>query len=178
MLRPTKIILALVLISASALAHQEDKEKSGGAARDKQTLEAQAAQVPQDQVRLLQEKGSWVLEIQSGGGFHGRGRGGLTVTSEGRLTSTMPEAACEVVLQPPVLETLARLARSARPFNNVELNASVCNDCYSTSMVLRRREADGSVRTYTAYWDDSTKKSIPSDVISIHDAILGARDCK
>lgn len=170
MLKPTRMILALLLISGSVVAQQEGK--------DKKAVESQTRQLPLAQVKLSQEKGAWVLEIQSGGGFHGRGSGGLTVTSEGRLTSTMVEAACEAILQPPVLETLTQLARSARPFNQVEFNTSVCSDCYTTSMVLRRRESDGSERTYVAYWDDSTKKNIPAEIIKIYDAIQSARDCK
>lgn len=178
MLRPTRIITALVLVSASVFAQQEGKERPGERAPATKPVESQTTDISKDQVKLSPEKGAWVVEVQSGGGFHGRGRGSLTVTSEGRLTSTVTEATCEAELESPVLEALARLARAARPFSEVGINTSVCSDCYTTSIVLRRRESDGSEQRYVAYWDDSTKKKMPAEIIKIYDAVLNARDCK
>ena len=50
-----------------------------------------------------------------------------------------------------------------------------CNDCVATLVMLTLRDQDGAVRTYTAYWDPTTRASVPADVIQIHDIALNAR---
>src|SRR5215471_18971532 len=97
-------------------------------------------------VELSPEANSWAVQIITRGGLDGRGKGDLTITSQGRLDWNEIRNQCNVKLRDDVLQVLAQTAFSADASKWVGLPSRICADCFKTAMVLQRREGDGTVR--------------------------------
>jgi hypothetical protein len=125
-------------------------------------------------IPLPEGDGAWVLQIVSRGGFTGRGAGDLVLFSDGRrrlrgaVTESMP---------PESLTLLTQRIRDMAPSRWVIESRlrSRCNDCVATLVVLTVREPDGTLRSYSVFWDTITRARIPTEVLQIHDLAVAAR---
>src|SRR5215468_4500146 len=129
-------------------------------------------------VGLSPEANSWAVQIITRGGIAGKGKGDLTITSQGRLVWNEIKNQCNVKLRDDVLQMLAQTAFSADASEWVGRPSKVCSDCYVTALVLQRREGDGIVRTYIAYWDDATAGKISGGLRKIYDTFMTHKGCK
>jgi hypothetical protein len=121
--------------------------------------------------------GAWTIRISTSGGFTGRGRGGVTLTSQGDLTCLQTSHPCENKLVADRLRPVAQLISSLDPSkwgNATAQENMVCNDCYTTTMTLARREG-GKVTLTTLSWNDVTQRRVPPDVLRLVDMALSGK---
>src|SRR5262245_505741 len=122
-------------------------------------------------IALPDRSGAWTLQIISRGGLTGRGAGDIVIVSDGSIRRTTGRG--EASLRS---EELTSLTERIRATNFSQWHGSLlgtCNDCFATLLVLTLRSEDGAVRTYTAYWDTTTRARIAADVLQIHDLAIG-----
>jgi len=129
-------------------------------------------------VGLSPEANSWAVQIITRGGIAGKGKGDLTITSQGHLVWNEIKNQCNVKLRNDVLQMLTQTAFSADASKWVGRQSRVCSDCYVTAIVLQRREADGIGRMYIAYWDDATAVKISDGVRNVYDTFMTHKGCK
>jgi len=129
-------------------------------------------------IGLSPEANSWAVQIITRGGIAGKGKGDLTITSQGHLVWNEINNQCNVKLRDDVLQVLAQTAFSAAASKWVGRPSRVCSDCYVTAIVLQRREDDGIVRTYIAYWDDATAGKISEELRKLYDTFMTHKGCK
>jgi hypothetical protein len=129
-------------------------------------------------VGLSPEADSWAVQIITRGGFAGKGKGDLTITSQGRLVWNEIKNQCDVKLRDDVLQTLTQTAFSVDASNWFGRQSRVCSDCYVTAIVLQRREGDGIGRMYIAYWDDATAGKISEALRKVYDTFMTYKECK
>lgn len=120
---------------------------------------------------LPPDKDAWIVQVMTGGGFSGKGKGDVTVSSDGSAACSLPDTPCESSLTPELLKSLGESVREAKPEKWGDFGSGTCNDCYATSLVLRRRGKHGAERVYTANWDDASK-DLPADVKRIYENAL------
>jgi hypothetical protein len=128
-------------------------------------------------VELSPEANSWAVQIITRGGLAGKGKGDLTITSQGHLDWNEVKNQCHVKLRDDVLQTLTQTAFSANA-SEWGGKTSMCKDCYVTAIVLQRREGDGIGRTYIAYWDDGTAGKISEGLRKVYDTFMTHKGCK
>ena len=124
--------------------------------------------------------GAWAVQILTTGGILGNGKGDLVLTSAGNfsrnqslLTESKPftfetlqptaQLISKVQISEPVKPFLQQISQSS--------NASLCSDCYKTTFILSRREADGKVKTFVATWDAVTKTQVAEEVLQIYESV-------
>jgi hypothetical protein len=129
-------------------------------------------------VGLSPEANSWAVQIITRGGLAGKGKGDLTITSQGHLVWNEARNQCNAKLGDDVLQVLTQTAFSADASEWVGRPSRVCSDCYVTAIVLQRREGDGIVRTYIAYWDDATAGKISEGLRKVYDTFMTHKGCK
>jgi hypothetical protein len=116
---------------------------------------------------------AWAIQVLTGGGFAGRGKGDVTVISDGAVVCEPSGAACVGKLSPEALQPLARSVLAAKPDKWGESNSlSACRDCYTTLLVLRRRGQGGTEEVFTARWDDVTRPDLPGEVKKIYERVV------
>jgi hypothetical protein len=118
---------------------------------------------------LPEGDGSWAVHVITSGGFAGRGRGDATIISDGNVSCSPPSGRCRDRRPGAELAPLSRLVAAAEPSKWEGSSHGTCNDCYVTMLVLERREG-GQVKTYSAYWDDTTAASAPPEAWDIYRA--------
>jgi len=120
--------------------------------------------------------GAWTIRITTGGGFTGRGRGNVTLTSQGTLTCLQTLRPCDNKLVDDKLRPIAQLVSSFDPSkwaSERPASNSLCNDCYTTTVTFARREG-GKLKVATLSWDDTTQSKMPPDLVKIAEtALLG-----
>jgi hypothetical protein len=129
-------------------------------------------------VELSPEANSWAVQIITRGGLDGKGKGDLTITSQGRLVWNERTNQCDAKLGDDVLQMLTQTAFSADASKWVGLPSMICDDCFKTAIVLQRREGDGIVRTYIAYWDTGTERKISEELKKVYDTFMTHKGCK
>jgi hypothetical protein len=129
-------------------------------------------------VELSPEANSWAVQIITRGGLDGKGMGDLTITSQGRLVWNERRNQCDAKLGDDVLQMLTQTAFSAEASKWVWLRSSICADCFKIAIVLQRREGDGIVRTYIAYWDTGTEGKISEELRKVYDTFMTHKGCK
>ncbi len=129
-------------------------------------------------LELSTETNSWAVQILSGGGFAGRGKGNLTITSRGQLLWNARENQCNVNLRDDAIQILTQTAFSANASVWSGPTDTYCRDCFVYAIVLQRREQDGVERTYVAFWDDSTEKNNSDELRKVYNTFLTHRECK
>jgi len=124
---------------------------------------------PPDQV------GAWALQVISRGGLADRRASDLAIRSDGTATLvTLGNGAASI--HPDTLVSLnQRIRRMATPQWAVNSRLGFCSDCIATLLVLSVREQNGLVRTYTAFWDATTRGAIPEELRRIYDLALTIR---
>ena len=123
-------------------------------------------------VELPAGKDAWAVQVATRGGFTGRGRGGVMVVSDGRLVCDPPGTPCAERAAPGALRSYGMSVLGARPDKWGESRLGMCQDCYQTLLVLRRRNKDGAEEVYNAFWDDATQGDVPEEVRKIYAGAL------
>lgn len=120
--------------------------------------------------------GAWAVQLVSRGGLLGTGRGDLTVTSDGEVIVMRARGSCSDKTSADITRRIDAAIAAARPSEWASPAGSYCHDCYLTALILSRREVDGAVRSYSAYWDDSTAANLPPDVRQLYAAAKAAME--
>ena len=121
---------------------------------------------------------AWAVQIVTTGGFTGKGRGNLTLTSDGTLLRDGPDGSCSMKLPDETMKALSETVFAANTTNNSEeLIKHVCSDCIVTAMVVTRRKSEGD-ETLTASWDDPNQARVATDMLNIYQAVMANKDCK
>ena len=113
------------------------------------------------------QPGAWVIQVISRGGFTGRGTGDLVLNSEGDWSFSEP--ANFRSLSRDALRPLTKRIRVTEASRWTPSRLSTCADCDVTLVVLARRDAAGAIQTLTAFWDQTTKRSVPAEVLRIYE---------
>lgn len=160
--------VSFLLVAPGLAPHARGQGQTPGPAKD-----AAPAISPEE---LPDAVGAWTLRIVTSGGFSGRGIGNILVTSQGQRTCDPPNALCATAAPDGSLDLLARAISAASPSGWGDSKPStICRDCVSTSIVLRRRESDGATRTYVTHWDNVTRGSTPAEATRIYDMAMALR---
>jgi hypothetical protein len=110
------------------------------------------------------QPGGWTLQVITRGGFEGRATE-LTIRSD------------SVSIHPDTLVSLnQRIHTVTIPRWTVDSRLGICSDCVATLIVLTVRQPNGLVQTHTAFWDATTKATIPEDLRRIHDLAVTIRE--
>ena len=118
--------------------------------------------------------GAWTIRISTSGGFTGRGRGSVTMTSQGNLSCLKTSRPCTEKLVDDKLRPVARLVSSFDPSkwaSPTPQENMVCNDCITTTVTFARREG-GKLKIKSLSWNDATQIKAPSDVVRIVEMAL------
>ena len=126
--------------------------------------------IGQDPPQVADLEGAWTIRVMTSGGFTGQGKGNLTLTSLGDLTCSLPGRACGAKLGLSALQPLTQLLAGADLSKWLALPAvsSLCSDCYTTTVVLARREG-GLIRTFRFAWSDVTRAQAPAELVRMTD---------
>jgi len=131
------------------------------------------AQIPQ--MALPDGNDMWVVQVVTSGGLLGAGSGDVAISSEGKIVCRR-EIRCANSFQLSNFQPLVEIIQAGTlPVLRPSALVSLCRDCITTTITIRRRDAMGIVHTYTASWDDMTKDRVPREVIWIYDAVLALR---
>ena len=128
---------------------------------------------------------AFVIELDTTGGFTGRGRGGVTVDSGGTVRASrvggsnrQASAQCRTRLTADQLESLQRAVAAARlqpwPETFAPEGDSGCCDRYRWTLRLAQRQPDDQVRTAATMWYDGNEGRLPKDVTVIRDIATAA----
>ena len=123
-------------------------------------------------IELPGQAGAWSLQIISRGGLVERRTGDLVIRSDGSVTLVTGGARAASIRPDTLVSLNQRIRTIAAPQWSVKSRLGICSDCPATLIVLSVREPNGLVRTYTAFWDATTKARIPEDLRRIHDLAL------
>ncbi len=120
------------------------------------------------------EKGGWEVRIVSRGGFSGMGRGDIIVESSGRVICANVEGACRDAISGEPLRALAAFVKNAQATEWGAPKLGYCSDCFSTMLILKRREENGELKTLLSYWDDTTWGEVHAKGFPLFDALMKA----
>ena len=120
--------------------------------------------------------GSWTIRVTTSGGFTGRGRGGVRVSSEGKLEAgktafpgTVPRS-CEYQLSAEELTGIAASVAASKPDGwGAAGQKGAAPDAFGYRLELRQGE-----RTHDATWYDNTRESLPADLKQLYDGVAAA----
>ncbi len=121
-------------------------------------------------LELPPQDGAWLVQLISRGGLLGTGSGDLTVTSAGDVIVMRARGSCGDRASSETTRRIGEAIAAAKPSVWVSPAGNYCYDCYITALILSQREADGSLRSYSVYWDDSTLAKLPLDVRQLYAA--------
>ena len=122
----------------------------------------------------------WAVQIVSSGGFSGKGRGDLTLASDGILYWKGADGGCSRKLVDEIMNALTKVVLSADlSVPSRELSAGgFCADCYVTSIIVQHRAGAEAVRAARVTWDDPNQSKVPSDILTIYETLMAQRGCK
>lgn len=154
-------ILGLALILSASMASSSAAQSSSADVLPAVFMGSVQSIVPPER------SGAWTLQIISRGGLTGRGAGDFVIVSDGSVRR--PSGGGGSSLRQEDLTSLTTRIRGAHLSQWHGSLRDTCNDCFATLLVLTLRDEDGTVRTYTAYWDSTTRARIDPEVLQIHD---------
>jgi hypothetical protein len=129
-------------------------------------------------VALPPGENAWAVQIVSRGGFAGKGRGDLTLTSEGNLIWNGPDGSCSRKLSDETMNALAKIVFAVdAPPSSTERSPNLCADCYVTGIILQYRAGSG-VRAFSAIWDDPSQAKVSGNMIAVYEALMAQEGCK
>lgn len=175
-LRLVGLIAVFLLSTISSFAQRTDEQntvsKRGDSTATTFLLDgANQADVPEGEA-------VWTVRIITSGGILGSGTGNSALTSNGNFSSRLDSLAESKLLTSETLQPLAQLIAKAQipervtPFVSPVSQTSgisLCSDCYTTTFILSRRDADGKIKTLTATWDITTKAQVAEEILQIYE---------
>jgi hypothetical protein len=118
----------------------------------------------------------WLASVFTSGGFPGFGKGSISVHRDGRANA---KPACSVRLPEDLRLAVESAVAAAHPDGwrrSYQLaTPSGMSDQYYYSLSLTVGEAEGSVITYAAGWQDDSFDMIPEDLRRLYEALWAAR---
>jgi hypothetical protein len=142
----------------------------------------QAAQQPSP--RLPEGPLAFVIDLDTSGGFSGRGLGGVTVDSNGSVgasriggsTRGVPE--CRTKLSADELQSMRRSVEATRlqtwPASFAPAGDDGCCDRFQWTLRMEQRLADGQVRKVSTLWYDANEGRLPKEVAAIKEIAMRA----
>lgn len=126
------------------------------------------------QMALPAGSDSWVVEVFKSGGIFGKSGRDFALSSEGQILCDLPEASCPKSFVPARFQPLLQDIQLGTV--TIASRSLYCNDCLTTTLVIRRRDAAGVQQTTIASWDDVTRSSAPREVIRLYEALIALRN--
>jgi hypothetical protein len=127
---------------------------------------------------------SFVVDLDTSGGFIGRGRGGVRIESDGHLRAApvggahRDADACPAKLQHDVLGALRRAVEAAAvrawPSTFAPADDNGCCDRHTWRLRVEYADAGGQVRTLATMWYDGNEARLPKDIAAIRNIALTA----
>jgi hypothetical protein len=127
-------------------------------------------------------RSAFVVDLDTAGGFMGRGRGGVTIQSDGRLRAApvggahRDADACPARLEPDVLGALRRAvdaaATQAWPGTFAPADDKGCCDRHTWRLRVEYVDAGGQTRTLATMWYDGNEARLPKDIAAIRKIAL------
>jgi hypothetical protein len=130
---------------------------------------------PVPQLALPSGSDVWVVEIFSSGGITGGSSRDFALSSRGRIVCDSPKDDCPRRFSRATLQSFFQdvpLAGQAVPVPSVP---SLCSDCVTKTMVVRRRDPQGIEQTFTASWNVLTASTVPPEVMRLYKAVVSVR---
>jgi hypothetical protein len=132
-----------------------------------------AVRIPQ--MLLPAGNGTWVVQVASSGGLTGTGDGtDFALSSEGKIVCG-PALSCPDQFAASEFQSLLDAIRPDMPVPLVPQVVSLCRDCITNTITIRRRDPMGVEYLFTASWDVTTKSRLPEEVLRIYDAAVALR---
>jgi hypothetical protein len=119
---------------------------------------------------------AFVVHLDSSGGFTGRGGGGVTLASDGRVGASRPSLApgvrsCQGRLDASELDALRRAVGAAHPekwpASSAPPGDNGCCDRYRWTLRVELRAASGDVRTHMTRWFSGNEERLPGELATI-----------
>jgi hypothetical protein len=122
---------------------------------------------------------AWAVQVVTTGGFTGKGRGNVTLTSDGTLQRFGPDGSCSIKLSAETMTALTETVFAANSTYNTDglVDRLTCADCIVTAFVVTRRKTGGD-ETLASSWDDASQANVPADLLAIYKAVMANKDCK
>ena len=125
---------------------------------------------------------AFVIDLDTIGGFLGRGRGGVTIDSDGQVRAAQlgsgRHSGCTAQLEAGELQALHRAVtaggRRQWPETFAPAEDNGCCDRYKFTLRLEQTEGDAGVRTLATTWYDGQEQHLSKDVAVIRDVALRA----
>lgn len=118
---------------------------------------------------------AWNVRIATSGGFAGGGRGGVSVTADGKLVAEPapargrkdPAAACEATLTEDERARIASAVAAAKPegWKAGKLDVAA-PDAFRYDLTLTRGAAE-----FQASWYDNTVQRLPADLAELNESV-------
>jgi hypothetical protein len=130
----------------------------------------------------LREAG-FVIDLDSTGGFIGRGRGGVTIASDGsvrasRFGTNRATSVCRGQLtdgeRQALRDALAGATRQPWPATLAPPGDKGCCDRYKWTLRVQQRDAGDRVETFLTTWFDGNQEHFPKELVAINDIAVGA----
>jgi hypothetical protein len=111
--------------------------------------------------------------VACAGGLDGRGRGDLTIDSNGDANFVHPTDRSAMRAQHLGVKQLDQSVRGILPSQwTTSVPSSICSDCIVTLMHFALRGTHGSVQTSTVYWDPTSQAQVSPGLVRVHDLAL------
>jgi hypothetical protein len=127
---------------------------------------------------------AFVIDLDTSGGFTGRGLGGVTIDSEGSVRGSglggtdRQSSKCRTQLAAEDLQSLRLAVEAGRvqpwPETFAPAGDDGCCDRHRWSLRLEQRLANGQVRTAETMWYDANESRLPDEVTVIRDIAMRA----
>ncbi|MCG3163735.1 MAG: hypothetical protein JMDDDDMK_05180 [Acidobacteria bacterium] len=130
---------------------------------------------------MTQNVTSWTIEIETSGGFSGKGVGGVSVGSDGQVSaSSEARRACKSDASSEEIKAIEKLISQSKPGKWRKSYARPGNprgyaDQFSYTLKISVDKPGGS-QSYETSWYDETKDSLPSDLDSLVKELWKVRD--
>jgi hypothetical protein len=138
---------------------RQQQERTEQARREQQGQTTRNFEIAPDKSLLPDNPYSWVLHIITTGGFTGRGKPTVTITSNSEFACGEDETLQFQPLDGNQFQPLADIISKANftlkdlSFNQPSEIKGICNDCYQTSVILIRREGSKKINIYKSTSD-------------------------
>jgi hypothetical protein len=127
---------------------------------------------------------AFVIDLDTSGGFTGRGLGGVTIDSEGQVRGSglggtnRQSSKCRTQLPEEDLKSLRVALEAARvqpwPETFAPAGDDGCCDRHRWTLRLEQRLANGQARTAKTMWYDANESRLPNEVTVMRDIAMRA----
>lgn len=173
----------ILLVAAVNFGQMNQTEKRCENANNKSSA-VNSPQIANPLLAVPAAQNAWTIEIHTSGGLTGNGAGNFAITSEGNFAldkfDEQSKLASLDALQ-PLIESVKKSSFQNQTSVGKTINGgagstpSYCNDCITTTIRIHRREADGTIKTFSASWDDVTAGQVGEDFRRIYEQAIALK---